>query len=738
MMEFMREHRKALLIVFVVIFAVCFGLPSYMGNQRNQVDREIGSFAGADGTKVIYTSQDLGYAAVQLKSMLELQIPQLLLQGAMYDESLALINPIATNLACNAVFGDARTSYMTRSYLMDATRYLSADAQEVEATYAKIVRLIDGTRQGSENFLILSAEAHRNGYYATQKQIDFITDIARMQVNQGGMKLSNILANAGMTLSNFQEGISNLISIILYADQITKVGGVNENEIRSRVRDNVEVDRLSGSYVEFSSSLFRDKVSDPDEAEIVAHFEKYKAIDPMNIKADDESNKFGFSYMLPDRLQVEFLDINVSAISKARQDEFAAKPATEQEEILQKYWSEHKSEQDYQTMSRPTDGSEPVMQQRTFDESYSVLKRNYINSLALEEGRKLMADIRDSVRNTNELLQANIDWQEVAEKLGDNVSRNVTEYLSYESLNSFERFGVAKATLMNNAPLGQVLFSSEPMRDQPASKLDAEPLKLREPLLFVEAGYGTNISNLYAVRIIGFDKSRQAVSIDDDGRQGSAQVTPLTDGKNVLKDQIKTDLRNVKSFEMALASAREFQALAKDGWDAAIETVGNNLKSEGDSGNPLASRSLESLYTQLESIRQRMQQDQQNAQRYQGSLNYYYKTLNAVMAAYRKAQSNEFLLAQSESEYTVRVFDKLEVTPANQDDLAKNKGRIAIQLQQRSQFQPLLDMFIQENIDARNGFESLVQDEMEDETETKVETQAATETEVKAEVETVE
>ena len=729
MMQFMRDNRKTLLIIFVVIFAVCFGLPSFFGRNRGQQNKEIATYAGVDGNTTALMSKEMSVAGRQLKALLDMQVPIIMMQAGNYSDTLALINPIASNLVSNAVFSDTRLSLMTRNNLMQTAQYSAQDSNELEDLYVMITKLIDTNRQSIDNYVVLSAEAHRNGYYATAEQVDFITTATRQTINQRNMKMSSVLNSYGLTLTGFQEAVGNLIAIASYVDELTKTGSVNEKELRQMVRDSVEVNNMSGKYVEFFASNFLAKVEEPTDEEIVAQFEQFKAVDPRNIDPEDENNPFGFTYMLPDRIQVEYLNINVTDIKNKLQEEFDAKSLIEQEELLQKYWQEHKTEQQYQTRQYSDDPeAEPTYVQKTFDEAYTSVKRNYVNDMAKEKAQAAMADVRDAVRNDNELLQANLDWQQVADKFTGNipVAHAISGYLSYETIGTYERLGNAKVTRMNNATLAQVLFSSEPLRDQPASKLDQPPLKLREPLTTVEAGYGTNISDLYIVRIIGVDKAREAVSINDDGRQGGKDIAPIEDDTNLLKEKVAKDIKTLKAYDLALASANEFKTLAANDWAAALETIGNKLKADPadeNSPNPLTEKTLDSIYKQNESYRQRMQEQKQYAEYFQRTLTSNYAALNSIMDAYRDADNKDMFIAESKANRAIKVVTDLEITPANQKDLADNKARFAFQTMQKQQFVPLLNLFIQENIDARNAVKFLDKEKQtaKTETETKAE-----------------
>ncbi len=709
MMQFMREHRKGLLIVFVVIFGVCFGLPSFMGNNNQQRNEQIATFNGIDGVKSDIMSSDITAAGLKLKAMLELQVPVILIQYGMYEPSLAMINPIAVLLTSNAIFTDNSIAMMTKGQLRESANAVANDTQQLKDIYNKVAKLVDTNRQSVENYIVLANEANNNGYHATQEQITLVVTAAQQTVNQRNIRLADILSGYGLTRGGFEEAVGELIAIALYADEITKVGALNENEVREKVRDSVEVNNLSGKYVDFSSYMFMDEVGEPDEDEIIAHFDKYKDVDLAMLKRNDQENPFAFSYMLPNRLKVEFLDISVQDIVVAMTNEFDAKPVIEQEELLQKYWATNKSQQQYQTRIPATDPqAQPTYKQKTFDEAYTTLKRNYINELARAKADTVMANVRDAVRNENELVEANTEWQKVAQLNSSDdiiVNYGVSDYLSYETINQFERFSSAKAVRMNNATLAQVLFNSEPLAEVAVSKSDLQPLKLRQTLPFIEAGYGTNISNLYVVRIIGVDKARVPVSIEDDGRQGPADAQPISDELNPLRDKVVNDLKELKRFSLAVDKANEFKALAKDGWQQAIETVGNSLKDPDDENavNPIAEKDLATLYSQIDNARKRMQEQPEYQQTFQGVLNNYYQVLESVLKEYRKAGSGVLLLDKLEAEGTVRVFDELIVQPANQDDLANNKARFIIQSLQRNQFLPLMEFFMQDNIDKRNA-----------------------------------
>ena len=708
MMEFMRKNSKQIMVFFGVLIMIGFVLPSALmrGGGRSQKEQELGTYAGLNGENTAITNVELGKAQAQIKAMRDTNMTMLLMNMGRVSNNFALINPAALMLTCHSVFGDNQSAYYTRNMLIQSLSTTAKSKEQVNELLAKIDKLIDTNENPSVNYVALTTEANRNGFYATNEQIGDVVSFARQAMNQQGQKMSVVLANYGMTIAGYSEAVGNIISIAAYADHLTKVGTLNENEIRESVRNAVEIDNMSGKYVEFTSNMFTSKVAEPTEEALVAHFEKFKEVDPQDILTDDEDNPFGFSYMLPNRVKVEYLDIDVAAIKNKLKEQFESQSVADQEETLQEYWADHKTEEQYQQrMPQADPEAQPEFKQKSFDEAYNNVKNNYLMAEAKEKAESIVAKLNDAVEDDS-------DWQSVAEKISTDmvkIGHGESEFLSMDTINNFENFGSAKLTRFRDAPLSQILFSSEPLRDRPATKLEQAPIKIMETVGSINAGYGTNITNMYIVRLTDAEKSRIAKSIDDDGRQGSADIAPLVDGKNVLKDKVIADLKKLEAYNMAKTKAEEFKAALADGDLAkAIETVGKAMMDDPDAENarnPLSEKKIEDIYGNIEQMQNMIQQNQQYAQYFQDRLTTMRSTLKDALDAYRDTEDGQPVVAESTNNFSVLVFDSLTVEPANQDDLAKRKAAFSIQTAQRAQVSPMIDFFIHDNIYARNAVE---------------------------------
>ncbi len=719
MMDFMRKNSKTIMVFFGVLIMIGFVLPSAMfsGSGRNIQDKEVGSYAGADGVKTTLTTMDTGKAIAEIKAMLDLRVSAYLRSYGNASDNFKMINPAAILFTCHSIFGDTESAYYTRSILLQAVGLDHKNKAEYDAILAKIDKLIDTNQNPAIQYLALTAEANRNGFYATSEQVGELVSFIRVNMNQQGQKMSTSLSNYGLTVGSFSEAVGNIIAIASYVDNLTKVGITNENQLRDSIRNSIEINNISGKFVEFSSNMFAQKVGDPTEEELVAHFEKYKSIDPLDIRPDDKDNMFGFSYMLPDRIKVEYLNVDVSAIKQKITEEFEAQSLIKQEEALQDYWTNHKSERPFQKESQKDRNSPVEYTQLSFDESYDTVKNVYLMGKAREQAESVIAKIGEAVSNENDLVEANINWQEVAEKNSSDsikIGHGESEFLSRETINSFEKFGSAKLTRFNDAPLSYMLFSSEPLRDRPATKLEQPaPLKLRETLSSIEARYdfpnGTyNLMNMYLVRIVAVDRSRVAASINDDGRQGGSDIEPLADDKNILKDKVKADLKKLKAYEMAKAKAEEFKAaLAQPETDLAkaIETVGKTMMEKPDdenARNPLSESSVEKYYDNLSRIDFMIQNSYGSRENNERQKTLVRGNLRIILKALHDAEEGEKVLVENKNTTSVLVFDEFAIEPANQDEYADMKAYYAMQTLSSQQLLPMVDFFLHDNIIKRN------------------------------------
>ena len=734
MMDFMRKNSRMIMVFFGVLIMIGFVLPSAMfrGSGRNVKNKEVGTYAGDNGETTTLTSKDMGKAITEIKAMLDLKMVNELMGMGNKSNNFSMMNPAALLLTCHAVFGDNQTAYYSRSLLIQTIGNTAKDKAEFDALLAKVDKLIDTNQSPAVHYLALKAEANRNGFYATSEQVNEVVSVLRQTLNSQGQKMSAMLSNYGMTTSGFGEAVGNVIAIASYVDNLTKIGIINENKIRDEVRDSVEISNISGKYVEFSYRTFSKKVEEPTEEELIAHFEKYKNIDPQDIRPDDKDNPFGFSYMLPDRLKVEYLDVDVSSILNTLKKDFESQNIGQQEEILLEFWADHKTERPFQEPLKKVEGAPQEFRQKSFDEAYDTVKDVYLKGKARNQAESIIAKIREAASNENDLVEANIDWQVIAEKNSTDsvtIGHGESEFLSMETINSFKKFGSAKLTRFNNAPIYQMLFNCEPLRDRPATKLEQPPLKLRETLANIEAGFDDRrtelftLTNLYLVRVIAVDKSRVAASINDDGRQGGSDIEPLKDDKNILKDNVISDLKQLKAYNMAKANAEEFKAVLADpetDLTQAIETFGKTLTDDPEAENapnPLRESSVESLYNMINQMRYFSQQNPNSSQYYQSQINTIQSNLRNILDSYRDIEEGQKLIVENTNNFSVMVFDEIKVEPANQDDLAQRKAVFTLQAARSTQVLPMIDFFLHDNIIKRNDV-VMVKDEEKSEADT--------------------
>ncbi|MCF7958739.1 MAG: hypothetical protein K9M57_09860, partial [Phycisphaerae bacterium] len=310
------------------------------------------------------------------------------------------------------------------------------------------------------------------------------------------------------------------------------------------------------------------------------------------------------------------------------------------------------------------------------------------------------------------------------------VESRQSDFLSYTTAQTFENFGQASRMRKNQQgpPLLASLFNCQPLRKTSISRYEEPAVKLFEDITGVQ-----NDQAAYTVRILAVDKQRDPVSLDDDGRQGSAAIDPMTDNSSTVKEQVTTDWKNLKAYQMACEQAEAFAELAADDFDAAIEKTNASLKSD-DPNDPvlkLQEGDLEKDRTQMESLVNRVAELRQQIRDYPNLANYISGTMNQSqqMIAQYNQQFNEAMkraqelkaapskrpLLKRPQAFACRVFENLTVTPPYQEDYNRRKAIVAQSLQHQFQDLYIVIHYNPENIEKRMKYDDIVREKADDE-----------------------
>ncbi len=743
-----RRHQKKLMVGIVGVIMVAFGLPTVLlrsGCQPDPGDKVIAYYLDSKGTQREINQRMISVADVELQTLSTLGINelffQLLLQGrlSMVPEwwGIGEYPVLATHLL---IFTDERSSRMGGNMKQMARGMLYQhamqrgwvdDAESMEQVRKSIDELTSADEpKGPIYYMLLLEEAKRAGIEASPEQIDGFLQVCRAS---RGWNIATTRKQTRRTIKQIEQTIGDYLSIIIHGDLATKGSSVSEPELKKAVRDQLEIEKVGGSYVTFPSALFADLVAEPGLEEIAGQFEQYKS---SRVGEVNDENPFGFGYMLEDRVQVEYLAVDLGQVSKLVEEKNSALTPFEREKQVRQFYDDNP-----RTFSRPTSaptaenpqpGSERIPFDEVADGALELWEQDMARKSAekvLTEGRRLSeqgwGEVSRKSLSFAEMSEKAASYEEVAKKLTDNPDNQVevrygkSAYLSYQDASEFLEFGQANVLRRGQSTqsLLNMMFTCEPLQDEDARVIGETPMGYYQelgPVVAQDPGMGQE-GSAYLVRIINVDKKREAVSVGDDGSFGAAENVPAENLESSLVEIIKQDWKNKQAFELTHKQAEDFAAQAGEtggNWFVALQQANKLLKSDPNAPaamNPLREGSLEQ-------DRQMMMTYQQMAQNNPNMAEFLNRQLSGQMRLLKKSME----LAQErrkggdtgpavlkvEGDLSCVVFKDLQVATPSEQEYQRMKPLVARQLMSRNQGLSILTHFNPENIENRLGFES--------------------------------
>ena len=739
LMRWFRRHTKWLMVIFGSLLMVGF-LLSGIANQssRSQADPVFGTYVDLKGQKRKMRSEMLRGAGRELEILSSLGIgllsrPRLdetgrVLGGVISsNEELGGVNVVAEMAAYQLFFADNQASQLIRYFLEQQLFQAGwADSpEEAQEIREQIVHLTNSDRkEGSRYYLLLLDEARRAGFQASRQQGDAMLQLrGQLQVQLGLPSVTQVRQRLSISENQVRQAIGNYIAIVQYADMLTGSLTVSEGELKREIRDNLELTNVSGTFVTFTSGLFLDQIADPSEEELKTHFEAYKAYDP---GGDSEENLYGFGYRLPDRVEMEYLKIDLTGAQALVEQEFMQMSPSDREETVQRYWENNRQKFRIPLPADPAQANQPpAYREPEFDEVAVKAADMWKKQRAREKARTILNGtlaqvtlVGDKSLKAEQMAQAAGEYETFAsEQQGEelNVVYGKTDFLSAESMRSepdFERT-YSGAWGRQQQGLLEMLFNCKPLRKGPVSLLDFPPLKLYEtagPLW--TSGFSGDTTAVYLMRIIGVDRSRLPSSLDDEGLHGADETAAVKSETNALRERVKEDWKNLQAYALVKRQAKVFADQAAIDWETALTETNVLLQPESEPDPnvppplaPLRAETLENSRRSLDQIRQFA--TNQNSSYFVEAIIRYTTMLSKAMALAQERETDDAQkprILERPDELSCAVFRDLTVTMPSQEEYLRRKPITAAQLMNRQQRLVALAHFNPVHIDQRHRY----------------------------------
>ncbi|MDT8301895.1 MAG: hypothetical protein RQ760_10460 [Sedimentisphaerales bacterium] len=465
-------------------------------------------------------------------------------------------------------------------------------------------------------WMLLKEEAKSSGIMVSNEQTGELLGKVLPQMYQGrkySQIMQDIMNQYGLPEQRLLEIFSELLAIMQYAQMICSNEDITSSQITQAVA--IERESISTELVEFQSSVFTSTIDAPTPAEEKAHFDKYKKFVADQIS---DENPFGFGYMLPDRVQLEYIVVRLDDVAPL------VKAPTNQEK--EDYYNRNRLQSfTEQVQSDPNDPNSPMMNQtksyaEVVDDITQQLLKNKINAEAnriLQEAKTNTdpalddTDTDPAKLTIEELKKMAGDYETTAEQLGKKYNLKIytgkTGLLSTEDTQQNEYLArlYVEGYGKNPVSLSQIVFA---VNDLTASELG--PFDVPKPRMYQNIGplkdlWGSQWSGFKdtsgqitaLVRVIKTAKAAEPQSIDQTFSTKSLTFeTDAKDDKDVylVREKVTEDLKKLAAMEIAKNKAEEFLSqAAKDGWDGTIKKF-NELygKKAGDPNDPAESENV--------------------------------------------------------------------------------------------------------------------------------------------------
>ncbi|MFQ5502877.1 MAG: hypothetical protein ACE5EQ_11355 [Phycisphaerae bacterium] len=153
------------------------------------------------------------------------------------------------------------------------------------------------------HWLMLSEEASRAGIVVPDQKIEQIIESRdTLLKNQGFPSLEDLRAQHRLSRSRLKRAVARHQAIQENAGRVFGISMPSESQIKHYVRQTE--DRVKVKYASLDAAQFVDSTEPISEAEMQAHFDKYKDVLP-------EESETGFGYRFPRRVTIQYVTASV-------------------------------------------------------------------------------------------------------------------------------------------------------------------------------------------------------------------------------------------------------------------------------------------------------------------------------------------------------------------------------------------------------------------------------------------
>lgn len=584
LVKMMRKNSNKIMVFLLIFIMVGFVLGASLPALFRQLNIwfSTGKFVALfdDSTKI--NRQDLQQAQTELKVLRELMMDQFL-----YLKPTMMQTPdFKARFLGQVLFPDSRIASAISDELKKSasTGKLQVKVSDIDSFFLQIKGRSD------INWILLNAEAKKAGTVVSDETAKQALKQLIPALTQGRADAATVVNSISSRLRLTEKQIvgivADLFGILVYADNITNFEDVTINQIKSLVGRGSE--KISSEFVEFQVNTSNPKLPEPTKQAIEEQFNTYKNFVAGQITED---NPFGFGYMQPASVRIEYLIVNVNDV-RAR-----IQAPTDQE--MEDYYETSYPEKYYQEPVDPNaPNGEKVAKVRDYSEVSGRIRTRIISEKTNAKADMIINDALDiletSVANdeaeraTSSFYKENAGSYEEAsanltEKYGVEVFTGKTGKLSKAKLASDRNLGrmtEKSQTTTNDVKLDKIVFAIEEIGETILGKFEVSTPKMWQNIGPLKHPWG----KIGIVRIIEADKpsapDNPYVMYDVRGTSLDPLMKDAAD-LYILKTDIIADLKLIEAMKLAEEKANDFvKELDKKSWEEAIDSFNKSISSD--------------------------------------------------------------------------------------------------------------------------------------------------------------
>ena len=439
-------------------------------------------------------------------------------------------------------------------------------------------------------WLLLKEEAHRSGIRVADADAGRLLTNVIPQLYQNQVtyrQLIGTLVAGGVSEKQILTTFSDLLAVLQYAHLICS----NENVTASQAKHlaSRQIETIDVDFVRIGAEFFAKSQDEPAEDDIVEHFNKYKAIAPATVTAE---NPYGFGYKLPDRLRLEYIAVKLEDIAKI------VEPPTHED--TESFYQKNKNLLTEKVLSDPNDPNSPMIdktrgyadvvdiitEQMLRDKIKSKTKAVLQQAKTLTEPNLAGTDLEPEKLTSEQFRKNARDYAPVVEQLSKEHNVKIytgkTGLLGAAELHTDKYLGRLSVDGYGYGPvnLTQIVFAVDELGASRLGPFDAPKPRMYENIGPVEGSSQSRFTMagqiMVVVRIVEAVKASAPSSIYETFSTHSLLLDPNEDmpDDDVLsvRKRVAEDLKKLAAIDTTKTRAQEFiDTAGKTDWQAAID-----------------------------------------------------------------------------------------------------------------------------------------------------------------------